>query len=98
MDYKILFSDVALIDFEELLGFIRKDNESAAQRFGDSVLNHIGLLAQFPYLGAPMRVRPGVREMLHTPFRIYYRVYEDRKAIEVIQIWHQSRRTPSLPG
>jgi plasmid stabilization system protein ParE len=47
-------------------------------RRNDSLLNHVELLAAFPHMGAPMHGRAGIREILHTPIRIYYRIHEDR--------------------
>jgi plasmid stabilization system protein ParE len=96
LDYKIFFSDVALIDLENVLEFIRENNPPAAERFGDALLNHVDLLATFPRLGVPMRSRPGIRKILHTPIRIYYRIHEGQKTVEVLHFWHGSRRAPKV--
>jgi hypothetical protein len=34
--------------------------------------------------------------MLHSPVRVYYRLREDRKYIEVLHFWHAARRDPIL--
>jgi toxin ParE1/3/4 len=93
VEYKILLSDDALRDLDETLEFIREDKSAAAERFGNALLNHVDLLASFPYIGAPVARRPGVRKLLHTPIRIYYRLDEDRKIVEVLHFWHGSRRS-----
>ena len=98
MEYKILLSDPALTGFEDLLEFIREKNAGAAERFGNALLNHVELLAAFPHMGAPMRGRPGIREILHTPIRIYYRIHEARKTVEVLQFRQVSRRPPRFPA
>lgn len=94
MEYKVYFSDDALRDFDESLEFIRQDKRAAAEKFANALLNHVYLLASFPHMGAPVAGRPGVRNLLHTPIRIYYRIDEDKKSVEIIHLWHGSRRPP----
>ena len=96
MEYKIFFSEAALTDLEELLEFIERDNPAAAEHFGNALLNHVDLLASFPRIGEPVPRRTGIRKLLHTPIRIYYRIHEDRKMVEVIQFRHGARRRPAL--
>jgi plasmid stabilization system protein ParE len=60
------------------------------------LLNHIGLLQTFPRLGVPVPERPGVRELLHSPLRVYYRFYEEKGLIEILHLWHAARRPPHL--
>lgn len=84
MEYKVYFSDDALSDLNETLEFIRQDKGAAAESFGNAPLNHVDLLGSFPHIGAPVAGRPGLRNLLHTPIRIYYRIHEDRKMVEII--------------
>jgi plasmid stabilization system protein ParE len=69
VEYKILFSDDALRDFEQVLEVIRAHKPLAAEGFGDALLHHIDLLSAFPY-------------------------HADRKLVEVLHLWHGSRRSP----
>ena len=96
MAYKILFTDDALVDLETLLDYIRADNASAAERFGTSLLNHVELLQSFPRIGIPVPNRPGIRKLLHTPVRVYYRLEEDHGLIEILHFWHTSREAPQF--
>jgi hypothetical protein len=32
--------------------------------------------------------------LIHSPIRIYYALYEDRKLVEVVHFWHGSRNEP----
>ena len=96
MSYEILFIEDALVDLEIILDYIRADNPSAAEWFGASLLNHVELLQSFPRIGLPVPKRPGVRKLLPTPVRAYYRLYEDRGLIEILHFWHTSRRDPQL--
>ena len=94
MVYKILFTEDALLDLESILNFIRADKPDAAEQFGIGLLNHVDLLANFPKLGMPIAKRAGVRKILHSPVRIYYRIDEKRKVIEILHFWHVARQNP----
>jgi plasmid stabilization system protein ParE len=76
--YEILFTEDALVDLEIVLDYVRADNPSAAERFGASLLNYIELLESFPRIGVPVPRRPGVRKILHSPMRVYYRLHAAR--------------------
>ena len=94
MAYKILFTEDSLRDLESILNSIRADKPEAAERFGIALLNHVDLLENFPRLGGPIKKRPGVRKMLHSPIRVYYRLHEKRKLIEILHLWHAARKNP----
>ena len=55
---------------------MREDSPASAERFGSSLLNHIELLQNFPRIGVQVPGRPGIRKILHTPVRVYYRLDE----------------------
>jgi len=93
--YKIFFTEDALSDLEVVLDYIRADNPSAAEQFGTSLLNHVELLQNLPRIGVRVRGRPGVRKILHSPVRVYYRLDEYRRLIEVLHFWHAARRDPN---
>lgn len=94
MAFKILYTEDALTDLEAILDYIRADNPAAAARFGNALLNHAEMLANFPHIGSPVSQRAGVRKILHTPVRIYYRVDEKRRVVEVLHFWHGARQEP----
>ncbi len=96
MVYKILFAEDALSDLEVVLDYISVDNPAAAQQFGKALLNHVELLQSLPRIGVPVPRRPGIRKILHSPVRVYYRLHEDRRLIEVLHFWHTARRDPIL--
>lgn len=64
--------------------------------FCDALLDHADLLATFPHLGIVAGKSRGVRCILHTPVRIYYRVDDVRQCVEVIHFWHAARQQPKL--
>ncbi len=93
MAFRILYTEDALADLETILDSIRADNPAAA-RFGNALLNHVDLLAAFPHIGSPVNQRVGVRKLLHTPVRIYYRIQEQRRVVEILHFWHVARQEP----
>ena len=94
MAFKILYTEDALADLESILDYIRADNPAAAAKFGTALLNHVDLLAGFPHIGSPLNQRVGVRKILHTPVRVYYRIEAHLQAIEVLHFWHVARQEP----
>ncbi len=96
MAYKILFTEDALSDLEVVLDFISTDSPSAAERFGTALLNHVALLESLPRIGVPVPRRAGVRKILHSPVRVYYRLHEDRGLVEILHFWHAARKDPSF--
>ena len=96
MVHKILFTEDALVELEIILDYIRVDNPAAAARFGNALLSHIELLRSFPRIGVPLPGRPGIRKLLHSPVRVYYRLHENRGLIEVLHFWHTARIDPNL--
>ncbi len=94
MAYKILFTEDALDDLEDILDYIRADNEAAAESFGMALVKHVELLQSFPRIGTPISRRPNVRKILHSPVRIYYRLLEHKRLIEILHFWHGAKREP----
>jgi toxin ParE1/3/4 len=94
--FQVIISPRARHDLLEIIDYIRQDNPGAADRFGNELLDHAELLADFPYVGAPISQRSGVRKLLHTPVRIYYRIDERHKVVEILHFWHAARREPNL--
>jgi plasmid stabilization system protein ParE len=91
MDFKVRISEAALTDFEEILAYSWTNFPDTAEQFGNALLNHAGLLASFPYIGSPVEGSPNVRQLVHTPIVIYYRVDNARHLVEVLHFWHGAR-------
>ena len=96
MDFQIRISDPALADFEEILEYSFINFPRSAESFSNALLNHISLLKTFPYVGSPVAGRPGIRQLVHTPILIYYRVRENPNVVEILHFWHASRRGPGF--
>jgi len=93
--FQIVVSRSAKRDLLQIVDYIRRDNPSAAERFAAAILNHVEMLARFPRMGEPVEKRPGVRKLLHTPVRIYYRIDEEQNRVEILHFWHAARREAS---
>jgi len=91
VDFQIRITEAALADFEEILAYAWENFPSRAERFGNSILNHLELLKSFPYIGSRVKGRPGVRQLVHTPILIYYRVNESPNFVEILHLQHGSR-------
>jgi len=96
MGWKIIFAPQALEQLERIVRFIAQDDPTAAERFGNHLVDRAELIADFPELGTPYRKRPNVRRLLCKPYFIYYRVRRKERVIEVMDYWHSARREPTI--
>jgi plasmid stabilization system protein ParE len=96
LGFKIRISEPALADFGAILEYSAANFPFSAERFCNNLLNHIEILASFPYMGTPVRSRSNVRKIFHSPYTIYYRIQESRRLIEIVHFWHGSRPKPWL--
>jgi toxin ParE1/3/4 len=99
MDYKIIFSEPAIDDLENIVRFIAHNNQPAAARFGGKLIESVRNLASFPRIGrvVPEQNDENIRETILKPYRIFYRVKDDVRIIEVIRFWHAARGEPEIP-
>ena len=94
MDYRLLFTQRALNDLAEIIGHIAEEDDDAASRFGNALLDHVDLLTRFPRMGSTVRKRSRVRKLLHSPILVYYQIREDKRLVEVLHVRHGSRKSP----
>lgn len=98
MDYKIIFSEPAIDDLEGIVRFISQDNQEAGARFGGKLIESVRHLAKFPRLGrvVPEQNDENIREIISKPYRIFYRVKDEMKVVEIIRFWHAARGEPEI--
>ena len=96
MGWKIIFAPQALEQLEGIVRFIAQGDPTAAERFGNYLVDGAELLADFPDLGTAYRKRPNVRRVLCKPYFIYYRVRRKEQVIEIMDYWHSARREPTI--
>ncbi len=97
MDYKAILSDLFLCDLQEIVDYLKAHaGPEIASRIGNELLDRALEAGQRPFLGQPVRQRPGARKVLRYPYVIYYDVNETRKTVEVLRAWHGARDPKTL--
>lgn len=96
MELKVLYTEPALEDLDAIKAWSWKFHPETTEQFLTALLNHIDLLGKLPSMGTPVKRYENVRQLLHTPFKIYYRVNRGREIVEILHVWHQSRKSPQL--
>jgi plasmid stabilization system protein ParE len=96
MDFKVIWSDSAIADLEEICGYISRPNPAAAGRVGESILPHVDLLAAFPYIGPryPTGSEGDVRAVVCGNYRVFYQVNSQAKQVAILRVWHGRRGEP----
>jgi toxin ParE1/3/4 len=96
MGRKIIITEPAIEDLREVVEYISKDNTEAAERTGTLLLQKCSRFSEFPSGGrvVPEFGKPHIREVMLPPYRIIYRISEDK--IEVLRFWHGARGTPHI--
>jgi len=94
----LIWSRVAQEYLKEIIGYIRKDNPSAAKSFSKLLIERTELLADFPEMGrvVPEQDDPRVREISYRSYRIVYRLSPAKNIIEITRLWHAARGEPEL--
>ncbi|MDX2213220.1 MAG: type II toxin-antitoxin system RelE/ParE family toxin [Oculatellaceae cyanobacterium bins.114] len=93
MDYTVILSPKAVGDLEAIVRYITLNNPEAARMVGQNLLNKAKELSQFPLKGqmVPEFNSPDIRQVILKPYRIVYRVEEDRKRISIARFWHSAQ-------
>jgi plasmid stabilization system protein ParE len=94
MDCRLFFTQRALNDLARIIGHIAEDDDDAASRFGNALLDHVDLLTRFPRMGNTIRKRSRVRKLLHSPILVYYQIHEEKRRVELLHFRHASRKSP----
>jgi toxin ParE1/3/4 len=98
MDYQVILSPKAVGDLETIIRYIAQDNPEAARKLGQRLLIKTKELSQFPFKGQKVLEfdEPNIRQLILKPYRIIYRVEEDKKQVSIARFWHASRFSPEL--
>ena len=78
MDFRVEIKDPAIADLAEIVSYIAQDNPDAATALGHNLLDAALSLQSAPYKGSPYQKLVGLRKLSVRPFKIFYRVREDR--------------------
>lgn len=84
MDFKVIWSDEAITDLRDICSYIARDNPEAAVRMGNGILDHVRILAQFPFIGPayPRGAQGPLREIVFRSYRIFYDVSEEPHRVD----------------
>ena len=91
MGYKVVWTDAALRDVEEIARYIEKDSQNYARVVVTKILGTTRLLERFPYSGRviPEEKNELVRERFVYSYRIIYEIRG--KAVYVLAVVHGRR-------
>lgn len=70
VDFKVVITQVAVNDVEEIVDYISRSDPRAAQRVADDLVSRAESLAEMPGRGKGMRRRPSVRRLVRNPCHI----------------------------
>ena len=96
MGCKIIFSPQAIADLKAAVHFIAADNPEAAGRMGNTLIDRVTILKNFPLVGSLYRKRPEVRKLASRPYLVFYRFRETENVVEILRYWHGSQSEPGL--
>lgn len=85
----------ALQNLDQEASYIAKDDPQAAKLVVQRIYSAVNLLADNPALGHPGRIH-GTRELVvpNTRYIVPYRVRPRMDQIEILRVFHSSRKTP----
>jgi toxin ParE1/3/4 len=91
MGCQIIFSPQAIADLESAVRFVAKENSDAAARLGNTLIDKVAILENFPLIGSPYSKRPGVRFLVSRPYVIFYRPRLTENCVDILRYWHGAR-------
>lgn len=88
----INFTNRAVDDLDAIGDYHAHYSSVYASQLQDGIINRAEALRQFPELGrvVPEFNNPSIRELLHKPYRIVYRLVSQAR-IDILTIQHSSR-------
>ena len=98
MEFEIVWTEPTQVQLEEIRDYIAADNLSAAQRVVEKIIARVEQLKWTPRIGAVYRNggKHPIRKIVSGKYRIFYRIIEDDKRVEILAVWHGARRDPEL--
>ena len=88
---KIVWTEPALGDLEDIRDYIRKDSEFYARRFVEKIVAAVEKLENFPGVGRPVLEADdeNIRELIYRDYRIMYRF--EQKRVLILTVIHGAR-------
>lgn len=71
---------------QTIIRYIAQDNPEAARKLGQQLLKKTEELSQFPFKGqkVPEFDEPNIRQLILKPYRIIYRIEEEKKQVRIV--------------
>jgi plasmid stabilization system protein ParE len=90
---KVVYTDEALRDLDEILAFMASNYPSICGSFETRLRAVVARIGRWPESAQEVEQRPGVRmvPLVRYPYRVFYQV---TTAVEVLHIHHAARRPP----
>lgn len=90
---KIIWTEPALNDLQEIIDYIAKDSFVYAERLGFKIVQAPKRLKEFPYSGrvVPEFYDDTIRELIYGSYRIMYKISVDEKICYIVAVIHGSR-------
>lgn len=96
MIYKIKITDSATLDLMEHADLIAADSRIQAFRWligaWDAFVSLQEMPRRYAIISEFSDSREDVRDLVHHSHRIVYRVNDDAQQVEILRVWHMSRR------
>ena len=96
MDFRVEIKDPAIADLAEIVSYVAQDNPDETTALGNNLLDAALSLAQTPHKGSPYLKLVNIRKLTLRPYKIFYRLQEAKKLVEVLRFWHSARSEPKL--
>jgi hypothetical protein len=89
---KLIWTQLAIDDLDDIANFIAKDSEDYAKIFVRKIVEQVERIPNFPLLGrvVPEIQDEQVRERIYQNYRLIYRIKDD--SIEIVRIFHHGRQ------
>ena len=90
--HDVVFTEAALADLDDMLAFIASHYPALATPVESRIHAVVARIARWPESARIVEQRSGVRvvPLVRYPYRIFYRIVEER--IEILHIHHASRQ------
>ena len=96
MGFKVVITDNALGDLQEIVEFVAQDDPASAVRLGEKIITATLSLAEMPARCPLHDSQRGIRKMTLSPYLIFYTCNEMASVVNILHIWHGARRSPDF--
>jgi plasmid stabilization system protein ParE len=96
--YRLIWISTAHLDLQTFAEYINEHNPAAAKKYIRELIQAVNRLKVFPESGriVPEFQDSAIREIIHPPCRIVYRLKDEQSLIEILRVWHAKRGQPEI--